>query len=90
MNSSPVKVSAQEKNENTCQRFPYRGILDMAAEQNAQSLDSAFYQSADTFFSGQAGTALTYDDLTLASLYSEILPRISSLVVAPVIASFEW
>ena len=46
----------------------------MAAEQNAQSLDSAFYQSADTFFSGQAGTALTYDDLTLATLYSEILP----------------
>ena len=51
----------------------------MAAEQNAQSLDSAFYQSADTFFSGQAGTALTYDDLTLATLYSEILPRNASL-----------
>ncbi len=51
----------------------------MAAEQNAQSLDSAFYQSADTFFSSQAGTALTYDDLTLATLYSEILPRNASL-----------
>jgi IMP dehydrogenase len=51
----------------------------MAAEQNAQSLDSAFYQSAHTFFSGQAGTALTYDDLTLATLYSEILPRNASL-----------
>ena len=77
--SSSVKAGAQEKNENTCQRFPYRGILDMAEEQNAQSLDSAFYQSADTFFSGQAGTALTYDDLTLATLYSEILPRNASL-----------
>ena len=47
----------------------------MAEEQNAQSLDSAFYQTANTFFSNQAGTALTYDDLTLATLYSEVLPR---------------
>ena len=46
----------------------------MAAEQNAQSLDSAFYQTANKFFSNQAGTALTYDDLTLATLYSEVLP----------------
>ena len=46
----------------------------MAAEQNAESLDSAFYQTANKFFSNQAGTALTYDDLTLATLYSEVLP----------------
>ena len=46
----------------------------MAAEQNAQSLDSAFYQTANKFFSNQAGTALTYDDLTLATLYPEVLP----------------
>ena len=46
----------------------------MAAEQNAQSLDSTFYQTANKFFSNQAGTALTYDDLTLATLYSEVLP----------------
>ena len=46
----------------------------MAADQNAQSLDSAFYQTANKFFSNQAGTALTYDDLTLATLYSEVLP----------------
>ena len=51
----------------------------MAAEQNAKSLDSAFYQTANTFFSNQAGTALTYDDLTLATLYSEVLPSNAAL-----------
>jgi IMP dehydrogenase len=51
----------------------------MAAEQSAGPLDSAFYQPADTFFPAQAGLALTYDDLTLSTLYSEILPRNASL-----------
>ncbi len=51
----------------------------MAAEQNASPLDSVFYQPADTFFPAQAGVALTYDDLTLSTLYSEILPRNASL-----------
>ncbi len=51
----------------------------MAAEQNAGSLDSAFYQPADAFFPAQAGLALTYDDLTLSTLYSENLPRDTSL-----------
>ena len=37
--------------------------------------DAAFYQPADAFFHAQDGTALTYDDVTLATLYSEILPR---------------
>ena len=63
------------KKQTTCQKQPDHGKLDMAEEQNAQSLDSAFYQTANTFFSNQAGTALTYDDLTLATLYSEVLPR---------------
>ena len=39
------------------------------------SIDSTFYQPADSFFSAQGGTALTYDDVTLATLYSEVLPR---------------
>lgn len=39
------------------------------------SLDSSFYQPADPFFAGQSGTALTYDDVTLATLFSDILPR---------------
>ena len=51
----------------------------MAAEQNASPLDSVFYQPADTFFPAQAGVALTYDDLTLSTLYSEILPKNASL-----------
>ena len=51
----------------------------MAAEQSAGLLDSAFYQPANIFFPAQAGLALTYDDLTLSTLYSEILPRNASL-----------
>src|SRR4051812_6047566 len=43
------------------------------------SLDSSFYQAADQFFQGQGGTALTYDDVTLATLYSEVLPRDTSI-----------
>ena len=42
-------------------------------------VDDAFYQSADTFFPAQQGVALTYDDVTLATQYSEILPRDASL-----------
>jgi IMP dehydrogenase len=43
------------------------------------SLDSQFYQAADTFFAAQGHLALTFDDLTLATLYSEILPRDTQL-----------
>ena len=51
----------------------------MAEGQNVDSLDSAFYQESDSFFPAQAGVALTYDDLTLSTLYSETLPRNTSL-----------
>lgn len=37
--------------------------------------DSLFYKSADDFFAGCQGLALTYDDVTLATRYSEILPK---------------
>jgi IMP dehydrogenase len=43
------------------------------------AVDDAFYQPADTFFAAQHGVALTYDDVTLATQYSEILPRDASL-----------
>ena len=66
------------KNETACQTHGDHGHSDMAAEQNAGLLDSAFYQTAATFFPAQAGVALTYDDLTLSTLYSEILPRNAS------------
>ena len=38
-------------------------------------LDRLFYRSADEFFVSHAGLSLTYDDVSLATLYSEILPR---------------
>lgn len=38
-------------------------------------LDSHFYQSADVFFPSQGACALTYDDISLATQYSDILPR---------------
>ncbi|HEY2342818.1 MAG TPA: IMP dehydrogenase [Chthoniobacteraceae bacterium] len=42
-------------------------------------IDHEFYLPADQFFRAQQGTALTYDDVTLATLYSEILPREANL-----------
>jgi len=36
--------------------------------------DEIFYRGAESFFSAHAGTGLTYDDVTLATLYSEVLP----------------
>ncbi|MEY5024883.1 MAG: hypothetical protein RLZZ244_411 [Verrucomicrobiota bacterium] len=44
-------------------------------------LDSLFYQPADAFFPQSASLALTYDDVTLATLYSEVLPRDAQLEV---------
>jgi IMP dehydrogenase len=40
----------------------------------APSLED-FYQSADKFFYNNLPTGLTYDDISLATLYSEVLPR---------------
>ena len=44
--------------------------------------DDAFYLPADAFFARHAGTGLTYDDVTLATLYSEVLPRQTRLDTA--------
>ena len=49
----------------------------MAAQ--TRNLDSQFYQSADTFFPAHRNIGLTFDDLTLATLYSDILPRDTQL-----------
>src|SRR5271156_297907 len=52
----------------------------MAADSSqSAAIDDAFYQPADSFFPAQQGTALTYDDVTLATQYSEILPRDANL-----------
>ena len=38
-----------------------------------------FYQSADTFFGNNLPVGLTYDDISLATLYSEVLPKQTNL-----------
>lgn len=43
------------------------------------SVDAAFYQAADDFFLRNAEIGLTYDDVTLATLYSDVLPRHTNL-----------
>ena len=50
----------------------------MAATRNSQ-LDDTFYQAADSFFPANQKIGLTFDDITLATLYSEILPRNTQL-----------
>jgi IMP dehydrogenase len=51
---------------------------DMAATRNS-ILDDPFYQPADEFFPANNKIGLTFDDITLATLYSEILPRNTQL-----------
>src|SRR5258707_11337056 len=51
----------------------------MAVVHDFEKIDSQFYQQADAFFRSYPGLALTYDDVTLATLYSEILPRDTQL-----------
>ena len=50
----------------------------MAATRNSD-FDSPFYQPADKFFPENHGTGLTFDDITLATMYSDILPRDTQL-----------
>ncbi len=47
-----------------------------------ESLDSRFYKSADDFFTRYDSIGLTFDDLTLATAYSEVLPRETQLDTA--------
>jgi len=51
----------------------------MAAMRQSESLDARFYQAAGQFFPANNKLALTFDDVTLATLYSEILPRDTQL-----------
>jgi IMP dehydrogenase len=41
----------------------------------AMPTDAEFYLPADVFFRANLPTALTFDDVSLATLYSEVLPR---------------
>jgi IMP dehydrogenase len=52
----------------------------MAATRSSTSnLDSVFYRGADSFFSANSEVGLTFDDVTLATLYSEVLPSQTQL-----------
>jgi len=51
----------------------------MAATKEPDSLDSKFYKPADAFFPAYNNIGLTFDDVTLATLYSEVLPRETQL-----------
>jgi len=51
----------------------------MADASPAHEVDSQFYQPASRFFPSHGTTALTYDDVTLATLYTEILPKESQI-----------
>ena len=51
----------------------------MAAAPTPELTDDDFYLPADGFFREQRRTALTYDDVTLATRYSEIVPRDTQL-----------
>ncbi|MCX8157632.1 MAG: IMP dehydrogenase [Verrucomicrobiae bacterium] len=57
----------------------------MATKSFRNATDNQFYLPADAFFRAHAALALTYDDVTLATNYSEILPRDTVLqsVLAP-------
>jgi IMP dehydrogenase len=49
--------------------------MSKVAKKSRPSADTQFYLSADEFFRANIPTALTFDDVTLATLYSEILPK---------------
>jgi IMP dehydrogenase len=51
----------------------------MADVHKPNSTDREFYLRADDFFGAHKDCALTYDDVTLATLYSDILPRDTQL-----------
>src|ERR1700734_3667405 len=49
--------------------------MNKVAKKAQSAADTQFYLSADEFFRASVPTALTFDDVTLATLYSEILPK---------------
>ncbi len=51
----------------------------MATHKEPDLFDSKFYKPADAFFPAYSNLGLTYDDVTLATLYSEVLPRDTQL-----------
>lgn len=54
----------------------------MELESNIQQTDQDFFLDAERFFRTHATIGLTYDDITLATRFSEILPRQTQLTTA--------
>lgn len=51
----------------------------MALPSDPQQIDQIFYQSADEFFYSNRNVGLTFDDVTLATRFSEVLPRFTKV-----------
>jgi len=57
---------------------PFTAIMTQVATPSAldaAAADAEFYLPADAFFRANLPTALTFDDVSLATLHSEILPK---------------
>lgn len=52
-----------------------RQLMTKVATSSPAGADADFYLSADAFFRANLPTALTFDDVSLATLYSDILPK---------------
>ena len=49
--------------------------MSKVAKKPRSPVDAQFYLPPDEFFRASVPMALTFDDVTLATLYSEILPK---------------
>jgi IMP dehydrogenase len=49
--------------------------MSEVATPSASAVDAEFFLSADAFFRANLPTALTFDDVSLATLYSDLLPK---------------
>ncbi len=50
-------------------------MAKQTTEKNSEEIDSEFYRSADYFFSDNLPYALTFDDVSLATCFSKVLPK---------------
>ncbi len=55
--------------------------LSQIMQKQNQIIDSLFYLSADEFFNKTLPVGLTFDDISLATAYSDVLPRETELAV---------
>ena len=69
-NFSTFQLEPERKNHFTSTMEPKKSLT---------SIDELFYLDADRFFTANASVGLTYDDITLATRYSEILPRLTQV-----------